>query len=164
MVPLTPTLSPSCPSRRRQPAPSGPARRSRGRSNIGQERDYTFSATAGEIVYLESKTEVCGANPPWWQLLKPDGTSDGENPVCYSAFDRPDDIGRVVLSTADIREFFGPFVLPRVACKCEGQCQPPRRGRGLPGCLCELARLRVSFCRGAQGGPAAPGLRARACL
>jgi RHS repeat-associated protein len=71
-----------------------------GSINIGQERDYTFSATAGEIVYLESKTEGCGANPPWWQLLKPDGTSDGENPVCYSSFDRPDDIGRVVLSTA----------------------------------------------------------------
>jgi large repetitive protein len=63
-----------------------------GSVSIGQERDYTFSATAGEIVYLESKTKEL-AIAPWWQLLEPDGSSDGGGPVY-------DDIGRVVLANA----------------------------------------------------------------
>jgi RHS repeat-associated protein len=59
----------------------------------GQERDYTFTATAGETVYLESKLQKCDANPPWWQLVEPDGSDDGYGTACQ-------DIGRVVLTSA----------------------------------------------------------------
>jgi hypothetical protein len=64
-------------------------------TQIGQQRDYTFSATAGEVVYLESKTQNCGnSSGLQWQLLTPDGYIEKNNVICGG------DIGRVVLTSA----------------------------------------------------------------
>ena len=63
-------------------------------SHIGQQRDYTFAARTGEIVYLESETHSCGPNSGLqWQLLAPDGYIEKDNGICG-------DIGRVVLANA----------------------------------------------------------------
>ncbi len=62
-------------------------------SHVGQQRDYSFAATAGEVVDLETKTQDCANSGLQWQLLAPDGYIEKDNGVCG-------DIGRVVLSSA----------------------------------------------------------------
>ena len=59
---------------------------------IGEIRDYTFSATAGEVVNLEAQA-ACAANPLEWRLMGPDGEAWGSRESC-------NDLGRQVLATA----------------------------------------------------------------
>ena len=61
---------------------------------IGEQRDYTFAATAGEVVYLEAQA-TCAANALAWSLLRPDGTPIDIAETC-------NDLGRQVLPTAGI--------------------------------------------------------------
>jgi hypothetical protein len=61
---------------------------------IGEIRDYTFSATADEVVDLQAQA-ACAANPLDWQLLAPDGSPLAIAESC-------NDLGRQVLATAGI--------------------------------------------------------------
>jgi RHS repeat-associated protein len=60
---------------------------------VGRWNDYTFTATPGEIVYLQASGTCVGRLS--WSLLRPDGTTKDFNPTC-------DDIGREVLTTAGV--------------------------------------------------------------
>jgi RHS repeat-associated protein len=62
--------------------------------SIGETRDYTFGATAGEVVYLQAQ-ESCAASPLAWKLLRPDG-------VLLNIAETCNDLGRVVLPAAGI--------------------------------------------------------------
>jgi hypothetical protein len=59
-----------------------------------QHDDYTFSATAGEVIYVESQA-ACAADPLSWKLLGPDGTLLNIAETC-------NDLGRKVLPSAGI--------------------------------------------------------------
>ena len=61
---------------------------------IGETRDYTFAATAGEVVYLEAQA-TCAADPLSWKLLGPDGSLIDIAESC-------NDLGRHVLPAAGI--------------------------------------------------------------
>jgi hypothetical protein len=59
---------------------------------IGEIRDYTFTATAGEIVNIKAQA-ACAANPLEWRLTGPDGAELGIAETC-------NDLGREVLASA----------------------------------------------------------------
>ena len=62
--------------------------------SIGEIRDFTFTATAGEVVDLKAQAG-CSPNPVEWQLLGPGGSSLDIAETC-------NDIGRHVLPTAGV--------------------------------------------------------------
>ncbi len=63
---------------------------------IGEWHEYTFAATAGEIVDLKTRgataERTCSAGVEW-ALVRPDGGTQAYGPTC-------DDIGRQVLGAA----------------------------------------------------------------
>jgi hypothetical protein len=61
---------------------------------IGEQRDYTFTATAGEVVLLDAQA-ACASDPLVWSLLRPDGTPIDISGSC-------NDLGRHVLEAAGI--------------------------------------------------------------
>ncbi len=61
-------------------------------AQIGEWHDYTFSGTAGEVIYLAATNTTC-VDDLYWRLLQPDGSTQTVAATCR-------DMGRVVLSTA----------------------------------------------------------------